>query len=72
MMGSLIAEDVITNNERIIINGKVGAEKMYHLILEIIIPSLKLKNCKKYKGFLKVMEENEDGDLKNMAKRLGK
>ena len=72
MMGSLLAEDVITYDERKIINEKIGAEKMDYLIVDIIIPSLKVKNHKKYKGFLKAMENSEDGDLKDMAKRLGK
>ena len=72
MMGSLIAEDVITDEERKIIDKETGARKMTYLILDIIIPSLKIKNCKKYQGFLKAMEDSEDGDLVKMAETLGK
>ena len=42
------------------------------LILGILIPSLKVNHCKKYRGFLEAMEESDDSDLKNMAKKLGK
>ena len=72
MMGSLIAEDVITDEERKKIAKETGAGKMTYLILDVIIPSLKLKNCKKYRGFLMAMEDSEDGDLVSMAKKLGK
>ena len=71
MMGSLYAKDVITNEERKIIDAKTGQEKMMHLIADIIIPSLRLNNYEKYKGFLEVMEESEDSDVKSMAKKLG-
>ena len=71
MMGSLIAKDVITNEERKLIAKETGAGKMTYLILDVIIPSLKLKRCKKYQGFLKAMEDSEDGDLVSIAKRLG-
>ena len=72
MMASLIAEDVITDEERKIIDKETGARKMTYLILDIIIPSLKIKNYKKYQGFLKAMEDSEDGDLVKMAETLGK
>ena len=70
MMGSLIAEDVITDEERKIIDKETGARKMTYLILDIIIPSLKIRST--YQGFLKAMEDSEDGDLVKMAKTLGK
>ena len=71
MMGSLYAKDVITDNERKIIDLKIGEEKMMYLILDIIIPSLRLDNFNKYKGFLKAMEESDDTDLRSMAEKLG-
>ena len=71
MMGSLYAKDVITDNEREIIDSKIGEEKMMYLILDIIIRSLRLDNCKKYKGFLEAMEESDDTDLRSMAEKLG-
>ena len=71
MLGSLIAEDVVTDEQRKIIDGKVGQEKMISLIMDIIIPSLKLNNCKKYKGFLIAMEESDDTDLNSTAKNFG-
>ena len=72
MMGSLFVKDVITNEQRKIIDAKIGKEKMMYLIVDIIIPSLKLNNYKKYKGFLEAMEESKDSDLKSTAKKLGK
>ena len=70
-MGSLIAEDVITDKDRKIIEDKAGQEKMTYLVLDIIIPSLKLGYRKKYKGFLKAMEESDDSDLNNTADNFG-
>ena len=72
MMGSLYAKDVITNDERRIIDTKIGQEKMMYLIADIVIPSLKLSLCKKYKGFLKAMEESDDIALRSTVERLGK
>ena len=72
MMGSLFAKDVITNEERKIIGDKIGEEKMMYLIADIIIPSLKINNYTKYKGFLEAMEESDDSDLKSTVERLGK
>ena len=73
MLASLLfSKDVITNEQRLIIDAKIGGEKMMYLILDILIPSLKLDHCKKYRGFLEAMEESEDGLLKSMAKKLGK
>ena len=69
---SLFAKDVIANNERKIIDAKIGEEKMMYLIADIIIPSLKLKNCKKYKGFLKAMEDSDDSYLQITAEMLGR
>ena len=72
MMGSLFTKDVITNEQRQKIDAKIGGEKMTYLILDILIPSLKLDHCKKYRGFLEAMEENDDSDLNSMAEKLGK
>ena len=72
MMGSLFSKYVITNDERKIIDVKIGQQKMMYLIADIIIPSLKLNLCDKYKGFLEAMEESDDTTLRNIAKRLGK
>ena len=44
---------------------------MIYLIRDIIIPSLRLNNCKKYKGFLISMEESGDTDLNSTAKSFG-
>ena len=70
MMGSLYAEDVITDNEIKIIDDKIGQQKMMYLIVDIIIPSLRLKLCKKYKGFLKAMEESDDSDLRSRPESI--
>ena len=68
----LFSKDVITNGQSQIIDAKIGGEKMMYLVVDILIPSLKLDHCKKYRGFLEAMEESDDGDLKSMAKKLGK
>ena len=69
---SLISRSVITDQEAQEIDAKIGKEKMTHLTVCIIIPSLKQGNSEKYKGFLEAMEKSEDGDLRHMAKKLGK
>ena len=71
MERSLYAYEVITADERTMIKSKVGDDKMDYLIVEIVIPSLKQKFSKKYKGFLEAMEDSEDIDLQNTAKMLG-
>ena len=68
----LIAKDVIADQEMRIIDVKIGHQKMTDLLVDIIIPSLKINNSEKYKGFLEAMEESDDSDLKCMAKKLGK
>ena len=68
----LFAKNVITDQEMKIIDDKIGQERMMHLIVNIIIPSLELNNSEKYKGFLEAMEENTDSDLRNIAEKLGR
>ena len=69
----LLANEVITTEEKKMIdNYKIGCDKIEYLIVEIIIPSLKLGYGKKYKSFLKAMEDSEDTDLRYTAKMLGK
>ena len=68
---SLFSESIITRKERQIINDKCGEEKMEYLLADIIIPSLRVHYCGKYKGFLKAMEESGDSTLKSIAKKLG-
>lgn len=72
MKTELYSNKVITRSERTTIQNKIGDERMEHLIVEILIPSLEAKFSKKYKQFLKVMETNEDVDLQSAAKILGK
>ena len=72
MKTSLCDNNVITAEERNIIDSKASREKMKHLIVEIIIPSLKQGFGKKYKSFLKAMEESKDTDLQGTAKKLGR
>ena len=72
MKTSLYANEVITIEEKRLIDSKIGHEKMDYLIAEIIIPSLKQGFDQKYKSFLKAMEDSEDTDLRSTAKMLGK
>ena len=71
MKTSLFANEVITTKEKEVIDSKIGCEKMEYLIEEIIIPSLEQGFGKKYKSFLKVMEDNQDTTLQYTAKMLG-
>ena len=68
----LIAKNVITDQQMKIIDGKIGEEQMTYLLVDIIIPSLKVNNSEKYKGFFEAMKGSDDSDLKNIAKKLGK
>ena len=68
----LIAKDVIADQEMRTIDRQIGHQKMTDLLVDIIIPSLKINNSEKYKGFLEAMEESDDSDLKCMAKKFGK
>ena len=72
MKSQLYAKEVITSDQRKHIDIQVGRNKMDYLIVDIIIPSLKAKFCKKYKLFLKVMEDNDDIVLKSAAEMLGR
>ena len=72
MKAELFANEVVTKNERTKIQNESGDDKMECLIVNILIPSLEAKFSKKYKYFLKVMENNEDIVLQSAAKRLGK
>ena len=73
MSSSLYSNDVITTKEREIIeeSDKPNHKKMEYLIVNVIIYSLKLGHGKKYKSFLKVLEDSEDSDLRSVAKSLG-
>ena len=71
MERSLFAKEVITTQQKKIIANKIGHDKMEYLIVEVIIPSLEQGFGKKYKYFLKAMEDSEDTDLQGTAKMLG-
>ena len=68
----LYSNGVITLNEKEVINQKVYHEKMGYLIVKVIIQSLLTGCSKKYKLFLKAMEDSEDLTLHSTAKNLGK
>ena len=68
----LFSKEVITSDQRNFIGIQFGRSKMDCLIVDIIIPSLKAKFARKYKSFLKVMEENDDIDLQSAAEKLGR
>ena len=71
METSLYANDVITTKQKDIIANKIGHDKMEYLIVKIVVPSLQQGFGKKYKYFLKAMEDSEDTDLQDTAKILG-
>ena len=69
----LYSYGVITFNENEIIDEKkVNHEKMKYLIVHVIIRSLNQGLSKKYKLFLKAMEDSDDFVLQSIAGRLGK
>ena len=69
---SLFSDEVITADQRRIIEIQVGRNKMEYLIVDIIIPSLEAQFSTKYRLFLRVMEKNDDIDLQSAAKMLGR
>ena len=72
MLGQLYAKKVITDREKKIIESiKLMDKKMEYLLDSVIIPSLANNVTVKFKGFLEVMEENNDPILINMARKLG-
>ena len=66
----LVANDVITNQEKKEIDKMTGEDQMAE-ILDILQTSLNNKQTKKFKGFLQAMEQSEDELLKETAKKLG-
>ena len=70
MSGSLYANNVITQQEKLEIDRLVGKSQMER-VLDIVIASLKANQTAKYKGFLLTMESNEDGTLNAKAQELG-
>jgi len=73
LLPKLFAKKVVTLEQKKAIENKEknDLEGMTMLLDDVILPSLKIKFGKKYKGFLEAMEENDDQTLKEMAKRLG-
>ena len=66
----LKANGVITDQQRDEIDDLVGTNKM-DKVLKIVQNGLDLKLPKKYRGFLKSMEESKDDTLIEYAKSLG-
>ena len=70
MSGSLFANDVITQQEKLEIDQLVGKSQMER-VLDIVIASLKVDKTAKYEGFIVAMGNSEDTLLKAIAKELG-
>ena len=67
----LVANDVITYNEKETIDQMVGVDQMAK-VLDIVQVSLKNKLATKFKGLLEAMEQSGDKLLEKTAKNLGK
>ena len=67
----LIANKVITNQERKEIDKMTGEDQMIE-VLCILQVNLEEKQTKKFKGFLRAMEQSGDKLLQDKAKDLGK
>ena len=70
MESRLYAKKVITHEEKMYFETFVGSKKMERL-LDVVILSLKINQCYKFKGFLEAMEESDDMSLIKTAKDLG-
>ena len=66
----LIANDVITDDEKTKIDQMIGKDQMAE-VLYILRVSLNNKQTIKFKGFLQAMEESSDKLLEETAKSLG-
>ena len=66
----LVANDVITHQERKEIDQMVGEDQMAE-VLDILQVSLKNRMTVKFKGFIQAMEESGDTLLQEAAKNLG-
>ena len=66
----LLANDVITNQERKEIDKMIGEDQMFE-VLDILQVSLNNKQTIKFKGFLQAMEESGDTLLEEKAESLG-
>jgi len=66
----LVANGVISMDEKEVIDGKTSTNQMAEII-KIVQDGLLGNKTKKYKGFLLAMEQSQDGDLKDQAKDLG-
>ena len=68
----LVEKHVLTVTEKQEIDKlRTNRDKMERVVM-ILYDSLKSTYTKKYKDFLKIMEESEDGAMKYMAEKLGK
>ena len=71
ILGGLYSNDVITLDEKQIIEAKqTNKQQMGYLIDTIMIQSLDI-GIVKYKKFLEVLEKNDDIDIKAVAQQLG-
>ena len=70
MSGSLYANEVIAQQEKLEIQQLIGKSQM-EKVLDIVIASLNVNRTAKYKGFLLAMENSEDRTLQEIAQELG-
>ena len=68
----LVAYGIITHDKKIEIDRAIYDRKnQMSEVLNEIRPSLYRKRPRKFKSFLKILEESDDQNLKKIAKRLG-
>jgi len=68
---ALEANGVITRQEKEEIDKMAVSANQMAKVIDIVRASLLGNNTKKYKGFLKAMEQSQDTDLKDKANKLG-
>ena len=71
LLAKLFAKDVITSEEKEMIDQTLPLKRMEYFLDNIIIPSIIYNGTAKFKAFLEVMEQSGDPLLIDMANKLG-
>ena len=70
MKFALLAEEVISYDKKRVMDDQPNSSQMFE-VLNIVRPKLNHKQPKKFKSFLKAMEQSDDPLLGETAMRLG-
>jgi len=71
LLGLLYGKKVIAMEEKKAIQSKsLESDRMMYFLDDILIPSLQNKMTEKYNGFLQLLQDSGDTDMKSMAERI--